>query len=175
MFLIFYKKNMINILYVCLGNICRSPIAEGFMKDFIEKKGLSDKIKVDSAGTPDYHIGALPDRRTRANAEKNGLKLTHKCRQISIQDFSAFDYILAMDAENLADIQLLSLTAYGTHQSDETCFLLRKFDPKGKPTDSVPDPYYGTETDFENVYQIVKRSNEAFLNWLIEKNNELQN
>jgi protein-tyrosine-phosphatase len=158
----------IKILYVCLGNICRSPIAEGTMQELINAKGLSAKISVDSAGTADYHIGSVPDRRTRANAEKKGIKLTHKCRQLSIQDFSDFDYIVPMDINNLADIQLLSLTAFGTHQSEESCFLLRKFDPKGKSTDSVPDPYYGTESDFENVFQIVKRSNEAFLDWLIE-------
>lgn len=159
----------IKILYVCLGNICRSPIAEGTMQELILEKGLSDKISVDSAGTADYHLGSLPDSRTRANSEKNGIKLTHKCRQLCTQDFLDFDYIVPMDSNNLADIQILSLTAFGTHQSEESCFLLRKFDPKGSYSDSVPDPYYGSETDFENVFQIVKRSNEAFLEWLIEK------
>jgi protein-tyrosine phosphatase len=159
----------IKILYVCLGNICRSPIAEGTMRELILEKGLSDKISVDSAGTADYHIGSLPDRRTRVNSEKNGIKLTHKCRQLSIQDFLYFDYIVPMDSNNLADIQILSLKAFGIHQSEESCFLLRKFDPKGSSSDSVPDPYYGNESDFENVFQIVKRSNERFLDWLIEK------
>ena len=159
----------VKILYVCLGNICRSPIAEGTMQELILAKGLSEKISVDSAGTADYHIDSLPDRRTRSNAEKNGIKLKHKCRQLSIQDFLDFDYIVPMDRNNLVDIQILSLTAFGIHQSEESCFLLRKFDPKGSPSASVPDPYYGIDTDFENVFQIVKRSNEAFLDWLIEK------
>jgi protein-tyrosine-phosphatase len=160
---------MLKILYVCLGNICRSPIAEGTMQALINQRGLNHKISVDSAGTADYHIGSLPDRRTRENAEKNGITLTHKCRQLNIQDFSDFDYIVSMDTNNLADIQILSLTAFGLHQSDETVFLMRKFDPFGKPKDSVPDPYYGTKTDFENVFQIVQRSNEAFLEWILEK------
>ena len=159
----------IKILYVCLGNICRSPIAEGTMQDLIQEKGLSDKISVDSAGTADYHIGSLPDKRTRANAEKNGITLTHKCRQISIQDFSEFDYIVAMDANNLADIQILSLTAFGVHQNDDAVFLMRKFDPVGPGNESVPDPYYGSTVDFENVFKIVQRSNEAFLDWIIDK------
>jgi protein-tyrosine phosphatase len=159
--------HMIKILYVCLGNICRSPIGEGTMLELIAAKGLNDKIEVDSAGTADYHIGDLPDKRTRKNAESHGLTLTHKCRQLSIQDFSDFDYIVAMDQNNLADIQVLSLMAYGQHQAEETCFLLRKFDATQPNNQSVPDPYYGFEKDFEEVYQIVKRCNEAFLEWII--------
>jgi protein-tyrosine phosphatase len=162
---------MLKILYVCLGNICRSPIAEGTMNDLIIKAGLANKISIDSAGTADYHIGDLPDRRTRKNAVEHGIELGHKCRQISIQDFSDFDFIVAMDANNLADIQRLSLMAFGQHQSEDRVFLLRKFDPNGQPNDSVPDPYYGTETDFEHVYQIVKRSNKKFLEWLLESPN----
>ncbi|MES2796642.1 MAG: low molecular weight protein-tyrosine-phosphatase [Bacteroidota bacterium] len=159
----------IKILYVCLGNICRSPIAEGTMEKLIKEKNLSNIISVDSAGTADYHIGNLPDRRTRQNAENHHLILTHKCRQIHIQDFLDFDYIVAMDSNNLADIQLLSLRAFGIHQSEESCFLLRKFDPEGNTKTSVPDPYYGDQSDFEEVFQIVNRSNEQFLDWLIEK------
>jgi protein-tyrosine phosphatase len=151
-----------------LGNICRSPIAEATMHALISERGLSKKIIVDSAGTADYHIGDLPDRRTRKNATEHGIILTNKCRQLSIQDFSDFDYIVAMDKNNLADIQTLSLMVFGVHQSEEKVFLLRKFDPRGNATDSVPDPYYGTEADFENVFQIVKRSNEKFLEWLLE-------
>ncbi len=162
---------MVKILYVCLGNICRSPIAEATMQQLIVEKGISNKVKVDSAGTANYHIGDLPDHRTRQSAEENGLKLTHRCRQISIQDFSDFDYIVPMDANNLADIQTLSLMAFGQHQSEENVFLLRKFDATSQPTDSVPDPYYGTKADFENVFQIVKRSNEAFIEWLIKQHN----
>lgn len=162
---------MLKILYVCLGNICRSPIAEGTMRNLVEQKGLTNKISVDSAGTADYHIGDLPDRRTRKNANEHGLTLTHQCRQLSIQDFSDFDYIVAMDKNNLADIQTLSLMAFGLHQSEEKVFLLRKFDPEGNATDSVPDPYYGTETDFENVYQIVLRCNRKFLEWVVENHN----
>jgi protein-tyrosine phosphatase len=164
---------MIKILYVCLGNICRSPIAEGTMQKLIDDKGLTNHILVDSAGTASYHIGDLPDRRTRENANNNGIALTHRCRQISIDNFTEFDYIVAMDHNNLEDINVLSLTAFGTIDEDKT-FLLRKFDPEGFPTDSVPDPYYGTNTDFENVFQIVSRSNEAFLKWLMETHHQLK-
>jgi protein-tyrosine phosphatase len=159
---------MISILYVCLGNICRSPIAEGTMKALIEKEKLSHKIKVDSAGTADYHIGDPPDRRTRANAQSHGIALNHACRQLVASDFAEFDYIVAMDEQNLQNINLLSLRTFGKHQPEENCFLLRKFDPQNGPI-SVPDPYYGTKDDFELVYQIVQRSNQAFLEHIIEK------
>ncbi len=160
---------MIKILYVCLGNICRSPIGEGTMRALVEKQGLTHKIFVDSAGTMNYHIGDQPDHRTRHNAESHGIVLNHKCRQLSIQDFSDFEFIIAMDQSNLEDINLLSLQAFGTHQPTDSCFLLRKFDPMGKETDSVPDPYYGTPADFENVFQIVNNSNMAFLEWIKTK------
>jgi protein-tyrosine phosphatase len=161
---------MLKILYVCLGNICRSPIAEGTMRHLIEGKGLSAKIEVDSAGTMDYHIGAQPDHRTRTNAEAHGIFLTHKCRQFSIQDFSDFEYIVAMDQSNLEDINILSLTAFGTTQPAERCFLLRNFELEAEEK-NVPDPYYGTKTDFEAVYQIVKKCNVVFLDWIVKKHN----
>ncbi len=160
---------MIRVLYVCLGNICRSPIAEGTMNELIKAKGLSNKISVDSAGTADYHIGDLPDRRTRQNADSHGITLTHKCRQLSIQDFSDFDYIVAMDQQNLDNINLLSLRAFGNYQLDENVFLLRKFENKNKDSLSVPDPYYGTLANFEEVFQIVNRCNTVFLDWLIQR------
>ena len=160
---------MIKILYVCLGNICRSPISEATMREMILAKGLSQKFFVDSAGTMDYHIGKLPDQRTQKNAEKNGIIITHRCRQLSIPDFSAFDYIVAMDQSNLDDINLLSLSAFGKLPPNENIFLLRKFDPENSDDLGVPDPYNGTSDDFENVFKIVQRSNEKLLDWLISK------
>lgn len=161
---------MLKILYVCLGNICRSPIAEGIMQKLISEKGLSNKISVDSAGTTDYHIGKLPDQRTRHNAENHGITLIHKCRQLSFQDFSDFNYIVAMDQNNLDNINLLSLRAFGNYQSEENVFLLRKFDNEDNEK-SVPDPYYGKKDDFEQVFQIVSRCNKVFLDWLAERHN----
>lgn len=141
------------------------------MKALVENAGLSHKIEVDSAGTMDYHIGDPPDRRTRKNALSNGIELNHKCRQINERDFSRFDYIIAMDQSNLEDINKLSLITFGQYQPAENCFLLRKFDPSKPNNLSVPDPYYGLEADFEEVYQIVYRSNVAFLEYLNQKEN----
>lgn len=165
---------MISILYVCLGNICRSPIAEATMQELIEKRKLGHIIEVDSAGTANYHIGDLPDRRTRKNAESHGINLTHRCRQLEASDFRRFDYIVAMDQHNLDNINLLSLRVMGQYQPDSHCFLLRKFDPIPNQSPSVPDPYYGNTDDFEEVYQIVSRCNEAFLDWLINENNLME-
>ncbi|MFN3316607.1 MAG: low molecular weight protein-tyrosine-phosphatase, partial [Raineya sp.] len=95
------------ILFVCLGNICRSPLAEGIFRKLVEEAGLREQIEVDSAGTSAYHIGELPDYRTRQVAEKNGIMLTHKARQFKKSDFDEFDYILAADKNNLAHLKAL--------------------------------------------------------------------
>jgi protein-tyrosine phosphatase len=159
---------MIRVLFVCLGNICRSPIAEGTFRALVEERGLQDKIQCDSAGTHNYHIGDLPDLRTRQNAENHGIALTHKARKLVGSDFSKFDYVVAMDESNLENIQSISYRATGIRQPKNSCFLLRQFDPNPDSLE-VPDPYYGTLDDFEKVYQITRRSNEVFIQFLVEK------
>jgi protein-tyrosine phosphatase len=157
---------MIQILFVCLGNICRSPISEATFRAAVQRRGLSQVISCDSAGTHEYHIGDLPDNRTRQNARQHGLELTHRCRSLQLSDFQTFDYIVAMDKSNLANIQAMSQQKLGHPQPEDRCFLLRKFDPEPGANLSVPDPFYGQAEDFEAVYQIVYRCNEAFLDFL---------
>ena len=155
---------MIRVLFVCLGNICRSPIAEATFRDLVEKRGLSHHIACDSAGTSNYHIGDLPDRRTRRNAESHGLILTHRCRQLVRADFEEFDYIVAMDYANFDTIQ----AKFSRDISNGQVFLLGKFDPEvtDGSVPAVPDPYYEDDSAFEDVYQMVRRCNEAFLDWI---------
>ncbi len=160
---------MINVLFVCLGNICRSPIAEGTFREIVKKRTLQDRISCDSAGTAGYHIGQLPDQRTMKNAEKHGIKLTHHGRKLTATDLDTFDHIVVMDEENFRDVNdLYYKTKHKTPPADKL-FLLRDHDPNARGISEVPDPYYESEPFFENVFQIVWRSNEALLNYLIDK------
>jgi protein-tyrosine phosphatase len=153
---------MIKVLFVCLGNICRSPLAEGIFLELIRKNQLEDKIQVDSAGTSAYHIGELADYRTRQVAEKRGIKLVHRARQIRKDDFQRFDYILAADKSTYAHLKKL--------QDDEPTkaqlHLIR--DWQGKNLE-VPDPYYGTMKDFEEGYELLQDALKPFLEYLREQ------
>lgn len=161
---------MLKILFVCTGNICRSPIAEETFRRAVKARSLQREIQCDSAATHGYHIGALPDPRTRKNAEIQGITLSHKCRKLNGEDFSVFDYIIAMDNYNMENIQSISNRSLGMKQLEETCFLYRKFDNlKSSEILEVPDPYYGQSVDFDEVYQIVSRCAEGFLDFLVEK------
>lgn len=148
---------MKRILFVCLGNICRSPLAEGIFRQKIENKGLLDRFETDSCGTANYHIGNQPDPRTVKNARRNGVQLDHCCRQFVVEDFDRFDVILAMDKSNLKNIQRMA--GAQTHTAVK---LMRSYDPLGRDED-VPDPYYGDENDFQNVFTILDRTIESFI------------
>ena len=149
---------MKKVLFVCLGNICRSPLAEGLAKKIAGEMGISDEVEFDSCGTSNYHIGEQPDRRTVENANNNGLQLNHKGRQFDRADFREFDYILAMDSANLANIKKLDQT----NEFDDKVFLMRDFDPDF-PGEDVPDPYFGGSEGFQNVFDILNRSVEHFI------------
>jgi protein-tyrosine phosphatase len=141
------------VLFVCLGNICRSPLAEGLFLHELAQRGIADRYVVDSAGTGNYHLGELADPRTRANAEQHGITLTHRSRQFKVSDFEGFDLILVMDRQNLE--RVLHLARNG--QDEGKVALLRTYDPM--PDDGhVPDPWFGGEEGFETVFQILKRS-----------------
>lgn len=156
---------MVKVLFVCLGNICRSPMAEGIFKQMVNEQGL-DYI-CDSAGTSSYHIGELPDERMRLTAQNHGIELTHRARQLAQDDFDKFHYILAMDQSNYQNI--LSLKNRVSNQAEPKIMLIRDFDPN-KGNRQVPDPYYGNQDDFEEVYQILSRANHQFLEHLLSEN-----
>lgn len=160
---------MVKVLFVCLGNICRSPVAEGVFKDLVQKHNLEDQISCDSAGTKGWHAGQSPDQRAIKNALDNGIVLTHKGREIKTADFDTFDHIVVMDESNFKDVYELYYKTKHTTPSAEKLFLLRDYDPKVKGVKDVPDPYYGSALDFEEVFHIVQRSCATLLEHLIEK------
>lgn len=145
---------MQKILFVCLGNICRSPVAEGIMLHLINEHKLHDKLQVDSAGTAGYHIGEAPDPRTIKNAKKNGVDLSKlRARRFSHTDFESFDKIYVMDESNYRD--LVSMTKDKDHRARIDYLLNAPFAGKNLP---VPDPYYGQEQHFEEVFQLVYKA-----------------
>ncbi len=145
------------VLFVCLGNICRSPTAEGVFRQYVEQAGLSDKITIDSAGTSDWHIGKTPDPRTQAAAAKRGYDLSKlRGRQAQAEDFAKFDLILAMDKSNLSNLQAIQ-PADG---KVELALYLPRF---GISPDEVPDPYYGGEDGFELVLDMLEQASQVML------------
>ncbi len=140
------------ILFVCLGNICRSPTAEAVFRQQLRAAGLDTQVVVDSAGTSDWHVGKPPDTRTRLAAQRRGYDLTAlRGRQVQVEDFSRFDLILAMDASNLAQLQALQ-PADAHAQLD---LYLRRYQ---LALDEMPDPYHGGEEGFEQVVDLAEQA-----------------
>jgi protein-tyrosine-phosphatase len=153
---------MIKILFVCLGNICRSPMAESVMNYHIKSKNFQTQFFCDSAGTGHWHVGSEPDTRTLAVGKEFDLEFDHQARIVQSKDFQDFDYIICMDQNNLKDISGMMPAV-----ANAEILLMRKFDPEG--SGNVPDPYYGDRKDFIHVYRILSRSCESFLEHLIEE------
>ncbi|MEN8248744.1 MAG: low molecular weight protein-tyrosine-phosphatase [Bacteroidota bacterium] len=149
------------VLFVCLGNICRSPLAEALFMKHVKERGLADKYMADSCGTESYHIGEQPDARSRANARENGLEYSHAARHLREEDYKEFDLIIPMDSSNQQFIE--------QHNSDKDAAvrLMRNYDT-GYEGHDVPDPYYSGEEGFQNVFEILDRSTGALLDQLEE-------
>jgi protein-tyrosine phosphatase len=154
----------IRVLFVCLGNICRSPLAEGVFQNLLRVRGLEPHYEIDSAGTGAWHVGEKPDARSVAVARRNGVDLVTRARQVAARDLSEFDYLIAMDGQNLSDLRVLARR----HGGGARLHLLREFDPE--PGDhQVPDPYYGGPDGFDDVFTMVHRSCAALLEHLEEE------
>ena len=150
-----------SVLFVCLGNICRSPLAEGVFRHLAQQEGLEDRFEIDSAGTGAWHVGERADARSALVAELHGIALDSRARQVKPDDFERFDYIIAMDRDNLRTLERMR-EANGSSARIE---LLRAYEPE-RDGDEVPDPYYGGSSGFENVFQMVKRSCRGLLEQL---------
>jgi protein-tyrosine phosphatase len=151
----------VKVLFVCLGNICRSPTAEGVMRGLVQRPGLEDEIELDSAGTGGWHVGEAPDPRARAAARSRGIVVEGAARQVSPEDFEHFDLIVAMDRSNVNDLARIA----PDEQAREKIHLLRKFDPAsvGERDLDVPDPYYEGANGFEIVLDQVEAACEGLL------------
>lgn len=154
---------MKKVLFVCLGNICRSPMAEGVMRRLVEERGLEDDFVIDSAGTSGYHRGDLPDSRMRAHASRRGYHLTHRSRRVQTEDFYDFDLIIGMDDNNIADLQKRA-------PSTETGKKIRRMTEYNTSfaADHIPDPYYGGDAGFEHVIDLLEDACSGLLESLIQ-------
>ena len=151
------------LLFVCLGNICRSPSAENIMNHLIKEADLAGKIICDSAGTSAYHIGSAPDRRMRAAAEKRDIILEGKARKFTVSDFEKFDLILAMDRENYRDIIYLDPQEKYRDKVQMMCSFATNHNDK-----EVPDPYYGGDAGFDYVIDLLLDSCSGLLDYIVK-------
>lgn len=150
-----------SILCVCLGNICRSPLAEGILRREAANRGLD--LTIDSAGTGGWHVGELPDPRARTEGAARGCDMSMCARQVQPDDFERFDLILAMDQSNVREL----LRVPGARP--EKIRMMRSFDPTARWSDEVPDPYYGDESHFTEVAEMIERAVEGLLDSIEEK------
>ncbi|NLY23837.1 MAG: low molecular weight phosphotyrosine protein phosphatase [Bacteroidales bacterium] len=159
------KKKRIRLLFVCLGNICRSPAAEGIMSGIVSKNELQDIIEVDSAGTSGWHQGDLPDERMRSHGEKRGYDFCSRARKFKKTDFNDFDYIIVMDENNYHTVKSL---VSGKEQADKI-HLMTEFSVQFNNHDNIPDPYYGGSTGFELVLDLLEDACEGLLQVIKKK------
>lgn len=159
-----------SILFVCLGNICRSPAAQAVMQRLVDERGLTDRFYIDSAGIGAWHIGDLPDKRMRVHARARGYELTHRARQVRAADFDDFDLIVGMDATNVEDLHYKTATI---EQQDKVVMMgdyIRQF----PHYDHVPDPYYEGSEGFELVLDLLEDACDNLLDRIIKQNNRIQ-
>jgi protein-tyrosine phosphatase len=162
----------IRVCFVCLGNICRSPTAEGVFRLLVAEAELSSAIEIDSAGTGAWHEGEPPDARSRAAAARRGIRVDGRARPFSASDFERFEYVIAMDRENRRDLIELAPTP----EAHARIALLRDFEPatgRGRSRD-VPDPYYGGDDGFERVLDICEASCRGLLEHLLREHAQLR-
>lgn len=157
--------DQISVLFVCLGNICRSPLAEAVFRKVVAEAGLEPRFRIDSAGTSGYHDGDPPDARTAEVAGRRGVTVAGISRRVTPQDVAAFDYLVVMDEDNRRAVERLVASA----PADAEVRLFREFDPEAGGEVEVPDPYFGGPDGFENVHDLVERSARGLLEHLVDR------
>ena len=152
----------VEVSFVCLGNICRSPLAQGVFQNLVDREKLDHKIIISSAGTSSWHIGDPPDQRMCQTAQSKGIQLKSRAQQFQRKDFDQFNLVLAMDQSNLAKLKEIAPDAL----PEDKLMLFRSFDPESNGDLNVPDPYYGGTKGFEAVYRMVERTCPPLLDYI---------
>ncbi len=158
-----HNYTMIKLMFVCLGNICRSPLAEAVLKNKVLRANLKDSIYIESSGTAAYHIGENPDPRTTIVAQKHQVPISHKAQQLNNVHFTTFDYIVVMDDSNRKNVVRIKPT-----HAVSAFFKLRDFDTQDEGSDVI-DPWFGDEDGFEECYQTIDRCTDELLLFLMNK------
>ena len=156
-----------SVLFVCLGNICRSPAAQAVMQRLVDERGLTDRFYIDSAGIGAWHIGDLPDKRMRVHARPRGYELTHRARQVQSGDFEDFDLIVGMDVGNVDDLRYKAATI----EQQDKVVMMGEYIRQYPNYDYVPDPYYEGSEGFELVLDLLEDACDNLLNRIIKQNN----
>lgn len=155
-----------SVLFVCLGNICRSPAAQAVMQAMVDERALTDRFYIDSAGIGGWHVGDLPDKRMRVHARPRGYELTHRARKVTASDFDEFDLIVGMDAGNIDDLNSLAATI----EQQDKVVMMGDYIRRYPNYDHVPDPYYEGSEGFELVLDLLEDSCNNLLDRIIEQN-----
>ena len=156
-----------SVLFVCLGNICRSPAAQAVMQAMVDARGLTERFHIDSAGIGGWHIGDLPDKRMRVHARPRGYELTHRARRVSPGDFDDFDLIVGMDAGNVDEL----CSRAATIEQQNKVVMMGDYIRRYPHYDYVPDPYYEGSEGFELVLDLLEDSCEYLLDSILQQNN----
>ncbi len=153
---------MVRVLFVCMGNICRSPVAQGVFEDVLRREALAEKVSVDSAGTGNWHVGSPPDERAMESASLRGLDISHlRARQVTPEDCESFDYVLTMDEENFRAVS-------GLCRGSAVVRPFLDF-AENSPEREVPDPYFGGPEGFERVLDLVEEASEGLIGDIRER------
>ena len=160
------ETNKYSVLFVCLGNICRSPAAQAVMQRMVDERGLTELFFIDSAGIGGWHIGDLPDKRMRVHARPRGYELTHRARKVSASDFEDYDLIVGMDAANVGDLCGMSATI----EQQDKVVMMGDYIRQYPNYDYVPDPYYEGSEGFELVLDLLEDACDNLLNQIIKQN-----
>ncbi|MCC5921488.1 MAG: low molecular weight phosphotyrosine protein phosphatase [Cyclobacteriaceae bacterium] len=165
------ERKTISVMFVCLGNICRSPLAHFIFETLVSKKQLKEYIKIESSGTAGYHIGEKADERSIAVAKAHGVEVKHRAKQLKASDLQKFDYVLPMDQSNYKDIMGLTSRPIKAEIIKMRCFEFSSQPITNENSLDVPDPYYGNEDGFEEIYQLLEKCCVNLLDYILKEKN----